>query len=107
MTDEWQVSEGTGWIDIPGFGRIDPRRDNVGGGREWFTAMVDDGTFADVAGEKVSHGPETWLYELDQPFYLWDRGGRCLEVTISLLPGGRYAVKYRNGEWPAQTGGAW
>lgn len=37
---KWNVVEGTGWIDLPGFGRIAPRRDDVGGGRQHFTAMT-------------------------------------------------------------------
>lgn len=30
MSDHWKRIEGTGWIPLEGFGRINPRRDNVG-----------------------------------------------------------------------------
>lgn len=107
MGNEWQVEEGTGWIAIPDFGEISPRRDSVAGGRQYFTAKVDKGEYAKVTGESVSGGPETWMFEFDQPFWLADRGDRCLEVTISLLEGGRYAVKHRAGRWPNQPSGGW
>jgi len=107
MSDQWQVVEGTGWIAIPDFGRIDPRRDNVDGGREYFTAMLDNDQYAKVAGETVTGGPETWFFELDQPFFLADREERCFEVTISLLVGGRYGVRFRSGTWPTVATGGW
>ena len=62
MNSDWQVEEGTGWIAIPGFGEINPRRDSVGGGRQYFTAKVNDGEYAKVTGESVSDGPETWFF---------------------------------------------
>lgn len=107
VNTEWQVVQGTGWIAIPQFGQINPRRDNVGGGRQFFTAQTDNGEYAKVAGESVTGGPETWRFEFDEPFLLADRDERCLEVTISLLEGGRYAVKYRPGVWRAGATGAW
>ncbi|MGH3474379.1 MAG: hypothetical protein ACRDOT_05625, partial [Aeromicrobium sp.] len=96
-----------GWIAIPGFGEIAPRRDNAGGGRQYLTARTEDGEFAKVAGEFINGGPETWYFEFDQPFWLADRSNRCLEATISLLEGGRYAVKFRDGEWPTEVTGGW
>ena len=107
MSEDWQVAEGTGWIDIPYFGRINPRRDNVNGGRQYFTAMLENDEYASVAGESVTGGPDTWHFEFDQTFWLGDRANRCLETTISLLVGGRYAVRYRPGEWPSGSGGGW
>ncbi|MFC3275520.1 hypothetical protein ACFOE1_14525 [Agromyces mediolanus] len=107
MDDEWQVVEGTGWIAMPGFGRIAPRRDNVAGGRQYFTAHVDGDEYATASGAEVTGGPETYYFEFDQPFLLADRTReQCVEATISLLVGGRYAVKYRKGQWPS-GGGAW
>ncbi len=107
MESEWQVVEGTGRIAILDFGEISPRRDDIAGGRQYFTAWVSNGEFARVTGESISGGPETWGYEFDQTFFLADRDDRCLEVTISLLEGGRYAVKYRDGEWPSHPTGGW
>jgi hypothetical protein len=107
MEDDWEVISGTGWITISGFGRINPRRDNVSGGRQYFTAMVDDGKFARATGESISGGPETWYFEFDQPFLLADQSERCIEVEISLLEGGRYAVKSRHGDWPDGSSGGW
>lgn len=105
---DWQVAEGTGWIAIPGFGKLAPRRDNVGGGRQYFTAKLDNDEYARVTGDGITGGPETWHFEFDQLFWLDDRGDRCLEVTISLLEGGRYAVRYRPGTWPhSEAGTAW
>ncbi|TXI58289.1 hypothetical protein [Mycolicibacter arupensis] len=107
MGDEWKVVEGTGWISIPGFGRIAPQRDNVGGGRNYFTAKIDNGEYAKVKGDSITGGPESWYYEIDSPFLLADRTGRCIEVETSLLPGGRYAVKYRTGAWVDGASGGW
>ncbi|WP_235737804.1 hypothetical protein [Nocardioides alcanivorans] len=107
--NEWNVAEGTGWIDILDFGRINPRRDNVAGGRYFFTAMTSGEGYAAARGPQITEGPETWHYEPDQPFHVRDPAtGKVLEMTISLLPAGRYAVKYRPGEWPnATSGGGW
>lgn len=107
MDEERQVVEGTGWIDIPGFGRINPRRDDEDGGRQYFTAMTDADEYAKATGECISGGPETWHFEFDELFYLADRADRVLEATISLLLGGRYAVKYQPGVWPSQAAGGW
>ncbi len=107
MEDEWQVVEGTGWIAIPGFGQINPRRDNVAGGRQYFTAQLDNGEYARATGEGITEGPETWHFEFDQPFFLADRDGHCVEVSVSLLEGGRYAVKHRTGLWPSHGTGGW
>lgn len=46
MESEWQVQEGTGWIAIPDFGKINPRRDSATGARQYFTAKVDDDEYA-------------------------------------------------------------
>lgn len=107
MDDEWQVVEGTGWIPIPGFGQINPRRDKVNGGRQYFTPKTDNGEYAKVAGDSITGGPETWYFEPDMPFLLADSAGRCVEVTISFLAGGRYAVKYHSGIWPSGETGGW
>lgn len=107
MDDNEQVVEGTGWIDMPGFGRINPRRDSFEGGRQYFTAMTDDGEYAKATGDAITGGPETFRYEPDLPFLLADRSGRCFEVTISFLVGGRYAVKYHPGVWPGGATGGW
>jgi len=107
MDGNWQVVEGVGWISIAGFGRINPRRDNVGGGRRYFTAMTASDEFARVRGDSITGGPETWHFEFDEPFLLADSAESCFEVEISLLPGGRYAVKYRPGVWPSGGTGGW
>lgn len=107
MNSNWQVEEGSGWIAIPGFGQINPRRDNVDGGRQYFTAMTIHDEYAKVAGDGIDGGPETWYFEFDQPFLLGDRDGAAVEVEISLLAGGRYAVKYRDAEWPEEPTGGW
>ena len=97
----WESIEGTGWIEVPGFGRINPRRDNeVAGGRQYFTAMTENDEHARATGPSIGGGPETWHFEFDQPFWLADRSGHCIEVEISLLVGGLYSVKYRPGTWP-------
>lgn len=105
--DEWQVAEGAGWISMLGFGRINPIRDNVAGGRHYFTAMTDNDEYAKSTGDGITGGPQTWYYEPDQPFLLADSTGRCVEVEISILPGGRYAVKHRPGHWPSGETGGW
>lgn len=107
MSSDWQVEEGSGWIQISDFGRLAPRRDDIDGGRQYFTAKLPDDSYATVRGDSLSGGPETWHFEFDQPFWLADRYGRCLEVMISLLEGGRYAVKYRPGDLPVTSGGGW
>jgi hypothetical protein len=108
MSRDWQVSEGTGWIGLDGVGQINPRRDSVDGGRQYFTAKTIDDDFADIRGESVTGGPETWYFEFDESFALRDpRSGSVLEVQISLLPGGKYSVKYRDGEWPHDSTGGW
>lgn len=107
MSSDWRVEEGEGWIAIPGLGEINPRRDGVGGGRQYFTIKIDSGELARVTGEGVSGGPETWFFEFDQSFLLADSGERCLTLEISLLADGRYAVKHRAAEWPSSTGGGW
>lgn len=87
---------------------INPRRDNEAGGRQFFDAKADTGEYARVTGPSVTGGPETWHFEFDEPFWIADRGDRCFEVTISLLEGGRYAVKARPSSWPEPpSGGAW
>ncbi|WAC89702.1 hypothetical protein [Mycobacterium sp. Aquia_213] len=108
MDDEWQVVEGTGgWMAMPGFGEIDPRRDNEAGGRQYFTAKTDNGEVAQAKGEFITEGPATWHYVPDSPFWLADSTGRCVEVEISHLPGGCYAVNYRPGHWPTDLTGGW
>lgn len=108
MDNEWQVAEGTGWIDIPGFGSINPRRDAVDGGRQYFDAKTEDGALARATGQSITGGPETHYFEFDEPFLLaHHRREPCLEVSISLLEGGRYAVKYRPGRWPSESAGGW
>jgi len=107
MAEQWASVEGTGWINIPEFGRINPRRDNEAGGRQYFTAMAANDNFAKVTGDSITGGPETWHFEFDQPFLLADGDEVCLDVEISLLAGGRYAVKYRPGVWPSGPTGGW
>lgn len=107
LDKKWESVSGTGWITIPGFGRINPRQDNVNGGRQYFTAYLENDDLARVKGELIEGGPETWHFEFDQPFFLATLDGEvCLETQISLLPGGKYSVKYRQGDWgPSETGG--
>lgn len=62
---DWVVTEGSGWIDIPDFGRIAPQRDNVAGGRHYFTAKTPDDGYAVARGPEITEGPESWHYELD------------------------------------------
>jgi hypothetical protein len=107
MSDNWQVVEGVNWISIPDFGRINPRQDNVDGGRQYFTAMTDGDQHTRVIGSRIEGGPENWFFEFDDPFLLADRSGRVLEVSISNLIGGRYCVRYRAGNWPSSAATAW
>jgi hypothetical protein len=107
VADEWKSAEGTGWITIPGFGEIDPRRDNVAGGRQYFTAKLDNGEYARTVDGALKGGPDTWYYDEDVPFLLGDRDGNCLEVEIGSLGGGRNVVRYRPGQWPAEHAGGW
>lgn len=107
MADEWQVVQGTGWISMPGFGRINPRRDNVAGGRNYFTPKTDNDEYAKATGDSITGGPETWHYEPDSPFLLANSTGHCVEVEISVLAGGRYAVKNCPGDWPNGATGGW
>ena len=66
MSDDWKRIEGTGWIPLEGFGRVNPRRDNVGdAGRTYFTAMTADDEYARALGNCITGGPETWFYEPD------------------------------------------
>ena len=105
---QWKNAKGTGWINLDGFGRINPRRDNVGdAGRYYFTAMTENGEYAAATGKNITAGPETYHYELDSPFHLRDTAGKCIEVEISLLQGGRYNVRYRESNWPTDDGSAW
>jgi hypothetical protein len=62
MADEWQVVEGTGWIALVGFGRMNPRRDDVGGGRQYFTAKLHNDEYATATGSSITGGPETWHF---------------------------------------------
>lgn len=109
MANDWKRIEGTAWIPLEGFGQINPRRDNVGdAGRTYFTAMTTNGEYARVLGDYITGGPETWLFEPDQPFHLSDSTGElCIEVEISLLEGGKYGVRFRPGQWPQTSGRAW
>lgn len=108
MADEWQVATGTGWIALEGFGAINPRRDNSEGGRQYFTAQLGNGEYATATGPGIEDGPDTWQYEYEQPFHLANiRGEHCIEVEISPLEGGRYAVKYRPSSWPQGGTGGW
>lgn len=107
MDDELHVVGGTGCISMAGFGQINRRRENVAGGRQYFTVKTDNGEYATAAGESITGGPETWHYEPDIPFLLADCARLCIEVTRSFQVGGRYAVKYRYGVWPSGETGAW
>lgn len=107
---QWKKAEGIGWIELAGFGAINPRRDNVGpAGRYYFTATTLNGGYATATGTAIEdeNGPETYFYEVDSPFYLKDTDGRCIEVVVSLLAGGRYGVKYQDSEWPFGEESAW
>jgi|GEM_PF-1710761 hypothetical protein len=108
-TQQWQKTEGTGWIELERFGTINPRRDNVGtAGRYYFTAKTLNGGYATACGPEVTEGPETWFYEVDTPFHLKDTETEsCIEVVISLLAGGRYGVRYRDSIWPTSEASAW
>jgi len=79
----------------------------VPGGRQYFTAKTSDDRYPLVAGENIAGGPETWNFEFDQSFWIQDSAGQTLEVVISLLEGGRYAVRSRAGEWPIAASGGW
>lgn len=107
---QWKKAEGIGWIELAGFGAINPRRDNVGpGGRYYFTATTLNGGYATATGTAIEdeNGPETYFYEVDSPFYLKDTDGRCIEVVVSLLAGGRYGVRYQDSAWPSNEESAW
>jgi hypothetical protein len=69
--------------------------------------MTANGEYAQATGDCITGGTETWYYEFDQPFLLADGSGHCIEVVISLLKGGRYAVKYHPGVWPSGGTGGW
>ena len=105
---QWKKAEGIGWIELAGFGAINPRRDIVGdAGRYYFTATTLAGGYAEATGPAIKGGPETYFYEVDNPFYLKDTEKRCIEVVVSLLAGGRYGVRYKNSEWPIEEESAW
>lgn len=107
-TSQWKKAEGIGWIELAGFGAINPRRDNVGeAGRYYFTATTLNGGYATATGTAIEDGPETYFYEVDSPFYLKDTDGRCIEVVVSLLAGGRYGVRYQDSAWPSNEESAW
>jgi hypothetical protein len=107
MSSEWQSVVGTGWITVPGFGQFGPRSDEVDGGRQYVTVMLDNGDYAKVVGDDITGGTETWYFEFDQPFFVGDGADKTLEVMLSPLPGGQYAVKFRDGQWPDNSGGGW
>lgn len=69
--------------------------------------MTENREFAAATGSDIEGGPETYHYMADSPFNLKDTAGNCIEVEISLLAGGRYSVRYRDGVWPVDNGGAW
>lgn len=95
MESKWITAEGTGWITLEGFGQINPRNDGVDGGRYYFTAKTLKDEYAMARGSEITGSRETWFYELDQPFVLSDYDDNCIEVIISQLLGGRYAVRHR------------
>lgn len=106
-TFDKQVS-GTGWLELEGFGLIALRRDDVSGGRQYFTIKTSAGGYPSVVGETVTGGQETWYFDFDMPFHVMDESKAVLEMVISLLPGGVYCVKYGVGDWPqAPVGGGW
>jgi len=107
MSNEWKVAEGIGWIDLPLFGKINPRQDSVDGGRQYFTAKTYSDEYAKATGDCISGGPETWFFEFEKPFFLADLSNQVLEVVISPLVGGRYAVRSRAGVWPNKAIGGW
>lgn len=57
-------SEGAGWIELEGIGRINRGQDNVAGGRTYFTAMADQGGNALTCSKHVGCGPGTWFSSL-------------------------------------------
>lgn len=88
--------------------RINPRQDNVSGGRTFFTAMTDQDEYALAHGEHVGWGPETWSFEFEEPFFLSDSSGKnCIEIVISSGKGGKYAIRFRPGQLAQASGGAW
>jgi hypothetical protein len=107
MSNNWKTVEGSGWLQLDGFGRINPRRDNVDEGRQYFTAKTDNDEFYKATGEGIGHGPETWFFEFDRPFHIFDSNDHVLEVNISPLSGGRYGVRYRPGKWPKDGAEGW
>jgi hypothetical protein len=58
-------------------------------------------------GDTLDGGPETFGFQFDQPFLLADADSNTLEIEISLVAGGRYAIRYREGSWPTGSAGAW
>jgi hypothetical protein len=109
---EWSIEEGSGWIPIKGFGEINPRTDNVEGGRQYFTAKLPGKKFARVVhrpseGQTLSGGPETWQFEFELPFFLMDFEENCVEVTVSPLEGGRYGVRSRHVNSSSGETGGW
>lgn len=99
-------AEGTGWIELAGFGHINPRSDEVGGGRSFFSAKLLDGRYAKATGSHLQGGPETWQFEYEEPFLLSDYEGNCIEVRISPLVG-QYGISFEPSEWPEAGRGAW
>lgn len=95
-------TSGTGWLELEGFGRINPRSDNVGGGRDYFTAKTNDDGYAQVRGESVSGGPETYYFHYSEPFWLGDENGLWLRVEIERLSYGKYGVSYVESDPPIE-----
>ena len=83
MNEEWQVVEGTGWIAMPRFGRINPdvttwRAEASTSRRTWTTASTQR-----HQGRKPPKGPETCHFEFGQPFLMADSiRQHCVEATI-------------------------
>lgn len=89
----WKKVEGTGWLSLGEYGRINPRSWGSGIDRQVFTAEHPDGGFYLKEGEETTGSSE---FEFDRPFVLLGGAeGPNLEIVISPLVRGQYGVRYR------------
>lgn len=93
MQNEWRVAEGTGWISLGEFGEINPHSWGPGDDRQVATAKHPSGGFYLYKGAEES---ETFEFEFDTEFVLLGGAdGPNLEIRISPLQRGQYAVRFR------------
>ena len=70
MANEWQVVEGTGWIALVGSERTNSRRDDVGGGRQYFTAELHNDEYATAMGSSITRGSGNLAFRIPRAISL-------------------------------------